>query len=204
MSIIGEPLLQHLPAPEQPLPRPGTLKKPVPEPTPAPQTAEKLIVVTPPKPLLKPVAKVPTVKDVKAAKPPPPPPPPPQAPRPEAAPKPVAAPKPAAPKLAAAPKPAAVAAANPVLIPRSRSFLGQLAAARSQQGARDEWTRLRSKKLDLLGNLGLSVTKADLGKARGIFYRLRAGPLTDESSARALCRKLAERKIGCLIIKPGS
>lgn len=216
-----------LPAPEQPLPRPGTVKKPAPEPRPAPSTAEKLLSPSPPKtpakpkpqPQLKPVAKVPTIKDVKTAKRPPPPPPPPQAPTSETAPKQVAAPKPAAPKQVAAPKPAApkpaapkpaptkvakVAPAKPAPIARSRNFLVQLAAARSLQGARDEWSRLRTKNLDLLGNLGLTVTKADLGPAKGIFYRLRAGPLSDESSARSLCKQLAERKIGCLIIKPGS
>ena len=59
-----------LPPPEQPLPRPAakkTAEKPV-EKAPAPKPA--------PTPKTKPVAKVPTVKDVKAAKRPAPPPPP--------------------------------------------------------------------------------------------------------------------------------
>ena len=47
------------------------------------------------------------------------------------------------------------------------------------------------------------MTKAELGPARGVFYRLRAGPLADEAAARRLCARLSKRKVGCLIIKPG-
>ncbi len=83
-----------------------------------------------------------------------------------------------------------------------KAYLVQLAAARSSQGARTEWERLKAKHEDLLGNLGLTVTKADLGPGKGVFYRLRAGPLVSENAARALCRQLAQRKVGCLIIKP--
>ena len=53
-----------------------------------------------------------------------------------------------------------------------------------------------------MGRLGLTITKADLGAGKGIFYRLRAGPLADEGQAKSLCRILASRKVGCLVIKP--
>ncbi|MBW8056299.1 MAG: SPOR domain-containing protein, partial [Nitrospira sp.] len=79
----------------------------------------------------------------------------------------------------------------------------QLAAERSLEGARGEWERLRRKNLDLLGNLTLSVTKADLGPEKGVFYRLRAGPVGDKAAARALCAKLARREMGCLVVRPG-
>ena len=78
----------------------------------------------------------------------------------------------------------------------------QLAAARSPQGARSEWERLRKNHLDLLGYLELKVTKADLGARKGVYYRLRAGPLADEKAARQLCKQLTKRQGGCLIIKP--
>jgi cell division septation protein DedD len=87
-------------------------------------------------------------------------------------------------------------------VPRSNSYLVQLAAARSSKGARNEWDRLKTKNKDLLGSLGLTVTKADLGPGKGIFYRLRAGPLANEAAARTLCQQLTKRQIGCLIIKP--
>ena len=87
-------------------------------------------------------------------------------------------------------------------LPSAGSFRVQLAAARTPERVRSEWDRLRRKHLDLLGNLGLTVMKVDLGPKKGVFYRLRVGPLSDELSARALCKELSERKTGCLIIKP--
>jgi hypothetical protein len=32
---------------------------------------------------------------------------------------------------------------------------------------------------------------------------LRAGPLADKATARALCQVLAKKKVGCLVIPPG-
>ena len=55
---------------------------------------------------------------------------------------------------------------------------------------------------NFLGNLSLNVVRADLGP-KGIFYRLRAGPLADKATARALCQVLAKKKVGCLVIPPG-
>lgn len=193
-----------LPPPEQPLPKPA----------PKPEVAKET-------PKTKPVPEVPTVKDVAAAKRPPPPPPP-QAPTSTAAKetktpapepkvekltppaktvKPAPKPEPPAPKAAPKPETKQVAVA-PAPIPSGRTYLVQLAAARSPQGARSEWERLRKKHTDLLGDLGLSVTKADLGAKKGIYYRLRAGPLADEKAARRLCQQLTKRQVGCLIIKP--
>ena len=88
-------------------------------------------------------------------------------------------------------------------IPPDQAYRVQLAAARSPERARVEWDRMRRKHLDLLGDLGLTVTKADLGPKKGIFYRLRVGPLAGERAARTLCRELTKRKMGCLVVKPG-
>jgi len=219
-----------LPPPEQPLPRPApAAAMPVPAPAATkPATAES------PSPPLKPVAEVPTEKDVAAAvrpAPPPPPPAPPGASKPSPGlttarrPPQIETPKAEAPKPApakvepeklsipetpAAPK-QAVAAAPPASppapaaapAPSGPSYVVQLAAARSQEGAESEWEKLRSKNQDLLGSLRLTVIKADLGQARGVFYRLRAGPIADETSARELCSQLTKRQVGCLVIKPG-
>ncbi len=78
----------------------------------------------------------------------------------------------------------------------------QLAAVRDESAARGEWRRLRERHAELLGNLSLNVVRADLGP-KGIFYRLRAGPLADKATARALCQVLAKKKVGCLVIPPG-
>ena len=79
----------------------------------------------------------------------------------------------------------------------------QLAAARTPAAARGEWDKLRRKHLDLLGDLGLTVTKVDLGAQKGVFYRLRVGPIKAEAEARTLCKALAKRKVSCLIVRPG-
>ncbi len=107
------------------------------------------------------------------------------------------APSPPAPKEPAPKEPAKTASTAP-------AYRVQLAAVRSLKRAQGEWDRLRRKNTDLLGNLALSVVKADLGPSKGMFYRLRAGPLADEAAARTLCAKLAARKVGCLIVRPGT
>ena len=85
----------------------------------------------------------------------------------------------------------------------NRIYRIQVAAARTPKQARLEWERIRRKHLDLLGDLGLTVMKADLGPKKGVFYRLRIGPLKNEDSARNLCKKLSKRKLGCLVVRPG-
>ncbi len=84
-----------------------------------------------------------------------------------------------------------------------KAYQVQLAAARTPAAARGEWDKLRRKHLDLLGDLGLAVTKVDLGATKGVFYRLRVGPLKAEADARTLCKALAKRKVSCLVVRPG-
>lgn len=86
--------------------------------------------------------------------------------------------------------------------PRTGRFQVQLAALRSREQVDTEWERLRRRNSDLLGDLDLSVMRADLGPDKGVFFRLRAGPLADEAAAKALCQKLSERKVGCLVVRP--
>jgi len=122
------------------------------------------------------------------------------APAPAATAEPTTAPVPAAapptePQVAAAvpnPAPAAVAGAG---------FQIQLASVLSEQAALAEWKRISSKHTDLLGTYMPAVTKADLGE-RGVFYRLRAGPLADKAAADALCASLAAVNVGCIVVRP--
>ncbi len=86
---------------------------------------------------------------------------------------------------------------------KSSGFQIQVGAVRSTGGAESEWRRLKRKNPELLGKMKLFITKADLGPSKGIFYRLRAGPIADEATARGLCKKLTKRKVGCLIVRPG-
>ncbi len=101
--------------------------------------------------------------------------------------------------VAPAQPPAAAGAAAPL----ADAFLIQIAALRSAQAARQEWLRLSKKHDDLLGALKLTVVRADLG-TKGIYFRLRAGPFRNRETAKSTCLSLAERKIGCLVIRPGT
>ncbi len=205
-----------LPPPETPLPRP--------------QAAEPEAVETqmPARPEPE-IAQTPKVSDVTAAVKPTPAPAPPPAPVPSVsstptvlntspveqpqsgptrlsktpAPAPSAPPPTSAPVSAAATQPKPAAPASTVSPPSNQVYRVQLAAARTPEAARAEWDRLRRKNLDILGDLGLAITKVDLGTSKGVFYRLRVGPLKDDAEARALCKALAARKIGCLVVRPG-
>jgi cell division septation protein DedD len=77
----------------------------------------------------------------------------------------------------------------------------QLGAARDEARARAAAQRVQKANSDLLGALSTDVVRADLG-AKGIFYRMRMGPLADRAAADDLCRKLKARKVGCLVVKP--
>jgi len=79
----------------------------------------------------------------------------------------------------------------------------QLFAGRSADEAKGAWARLKGKNADLLGALSPTVARADLGD-RGMFYRLRAGPLSSEAQAKTLCQSLSGRGTSCIIIRPGN
>lgn len=163
------------------------------------------------KPPKKVTAVVPSAADVNKVKPPTPAPPPPESATPTQSFKPLkkAGPVKKAAKekapAAKAPEPAQKAKAVEKKEIKSRPKAGyriQLAAVRSPERAKQEWARLTKKHSDLLGGFGLTVVKADLGPKKGIFYRLRAGPVPSEEAARKLCTLLAKRKVGCLIVRP--
>jgi cell division protein FtsN len=110
-------------------------------------------------------------------------------------------PPPAA-KPAAAPKaiPAAVAP-PPAAVAKSAGgdWVVQLGALKTEADARSEWNRVRGANKDLVGELSSDIVRVDLG-AKGVFWRLRAGPL-GEAGARTLCAQLAKRNQGCLLAK---
>lgn len=84
---------------------------------------------------------------------------------------------------------------------RADDFAIQLGSVRSRQEAQVEWERLRRSHADILGGLQLTVLEADLGN-RGTYYRLRAGPVTSQGSARHLCNSLVDRKVACIVVQP--
>lgn len=120
----------------------------------------------------------------------------------------VKAPEPApAPAVATAPVPAPaptlpqqVATAAPAPAPEG-SFLVQLAAARSEDQAMGEWNRVKGKHEQMFAGLTPSVIRADLGE-RGVFFRLRAGPLPDRAAADAMCTALKAENEACIVVRP--
>lgn len=99
--------------------------------------------------------------------------------------------------------PSPVVAAMPPA-PRSASGSGyrlQLGAVRSEDAAKQEWQRLQKSQSDVLGKLGVTVERADLGE-KGIFYRIQAGPITDANEAAQSCTALKNRNVGCILVKP--
>jgi cell division septation protein DedD len=108
-----------------------------------------------------------------------------------------------APPVAAAP--AATPAATPAPPPRQSAtdtgYRLQVGAVRSSDAAQQEWTRLKRVQADILGKLDMRVTRTDLG-ARGVFYRIEAGPIADGAAAQRACEALKQRKVGCILVRP--
>ena len=70
-------------------------------------------------------------------------------------------------------------------------FMIQIAAFRTEPEAQQEYRRLRGKHSSLLESYGPAIQKADLG-SRGIYYRLRVGPIASKEAASSLCSSLIE------------
>lgn len=80
-------------------------------------------------------------------------------------------------------------------------FRVQLSSVKTELRAMKEAVRLKQAHQSLLGPLKIEPVRVDLGD-RGVFYRLRAGPVADWNAAKDLCRALADRNQGCLVVTP--
>ncbi len=138
------------------------------------------------------------------------PPPAPAAPAAAPLPEPPAAPFAATPAATPAPPaaslpapsetPAPQVAALPPATAPAGPYVVQLAALKSQDGARPAWGRLQKAHTALLSERELAIQEIDLG-ARGIFYRVQAGYFPDRASALELCTALKARGQDCLVVK---
>jgi len=80
------------------------------------------------------------------------------------------------------------------------SYYIQLASVPSESKAQGEWTKLKTAYAAQLQGLDYRLQKADLG-AKGIYYRIQAGPISKESAA-SLCNEIKTKKPGgCLVAK---
>jgi len=71
-------------------------------------------------------------------------------------------------------------------------FVVQISARRSQQDALAAFSSLKSKYGDVLSGYRPLIQRADLGN-KGIFYRLRVGPMQTKDSATSVCSKLKSK-----------
>ncbi len=137
-----------------------------------------------------PVASTPTAATPTAATP--------AATTPTAPPQPPPAPPARKPRAAPADAPPAAAAASA----RPGGYRVQLASVRDRAAAIRTWTRLRKTHADLLGRLNPRIQRRDLGKQKGVFFRVQAGPLADAAAARRVCGALKRRGAGCVVVRP--
>lgn len=75
----------------------------------------------------------------------------------------------------------------------------QLYAARSEAEALAVWGRLSNHEKELLGSLTHRIVKADV-PGKGVYYRLRVGPLDDRAAAKRLCGLLKGRGRDCFVV----
>jgi hypothetical protein len=79
-------------------------------------------------------------------------------------------------------------------------FRIQIASMINPEAANIEWSRRSEQHKDILGGLTLIVERAEIA-GKGTFYRVQAGPLPSRKAANALCDKLKQRKVGCLVVQ---
>ncbi len=86
--------------------------------------------------------------------------------------------------------------APPSLGVRSVFFAVHLASYRSELEAEQGWTSIQAQSDGVLDALRPRVERADLG-ADGVFFRLKAGPLTGRIEAEAVCGELRAGGLYC-------
>jgi len=72
-----------------------------------------------------------------------------------------------------------------------------LASYRQKKAAERGWAELSKRFGSVLGGLEHRVERVDLGNRKGVFYRLKAGPLPSNDAAKNACRKLKAKRQYC-------
>ena len=63
-----------------------------------------------------------------------------------------------------------------------------LASYRQNKAAKRGWAQIQKQFGSLLGGLTPSIERVDLGGSKGVFYRLKAGPLPSNGAAKDVCQ----------------
>ena len=84
-----------------------------------------------------------------------------------------------------------------------RVYRVQLAASRSEENIRRDWSLYQQRYSDIFEGLDGSVERAEIGDEKTVWYRLRVGPFATEASAKALCETLDARGVdtGCMPLR---
>ena len=119
----------------------------------------------------------------------------------QAAPPPAAAPAADPAPVAAIPPKPKVAAADAAPVPAKPSqYVVQVGSKQNQTEALATFADMQQKYPTLLASYRPMVQKADLG-AKGVWYRLRIGPIIDKSAATKLCGQLkSQGHPDCLVM----
>jgi cell division septation protein DedD len=119
----------------------------------------------------------------------------------QAAPPPAAAPAADPAPVAANPPKPKVAAADAAPVPAKPSqYVVQVGSKQNQTEALATFADMQQKYPTLLASYRPMVQKADLG-AKGVWYRLRIGPIVDKSAATKLCGQLkSQGHPDCLVM----
>lgn len=72
-----------------------------------------------------------------------------------------------------------------------------LASYRSRQQADRGWQQIKRAHGEILGNLEPEVSEVNLGKGKGTYFRLKAGPIANKKTAADICGKLKQRRQYC-------
>ncbi|MFC1673972.1 tetratricopeptide repeat protein [Pseudomonadota bacterium] len=102
----------------------------------------------------------------------------------------------------ASPSAASMQGAEPMAMDSGPQLSGfqpavHLASYRKQGSADKGWAGLVKRYGSQLGGLEYRVERVDLGGGKGVFYRLKAGPLPSNAAAQDLCRKLKAKGQYC-------
>ncbi|MDH5189372.1 MAG: SPOR domain-containing protein, partial [Rhodospirillaceae bacterium] len=72
-----------------------------------------------------------------------------------------------------------------------------LASYRQMKAAERGWKQLQAKFPSQLGDLEMNIEQVDLGSPKGVFYRLKAGPVSSDKEAVSVCRNLKQKRQYC-------
>jgi tetratricopeptide (TPR) repeat protein len=72
-----------------------------------------------------------------------------------------------------------------------------IASFRSRQAADRGWAQLKRAHRALVGNFRSEITRVNLGRGKGVFYRLVVGPAKSQADAQRICTTLKRRRQYC-------